>query len=58
MHVIDKISQVTSAMLGLTVSIDNMSGALVGSVVLLMPLFVLKDGFHSCHNEHKGQGRC
>ena len=45
-------------MLGPTISIDNMSSALVGSVIFLMPLFVLKDGFHSCHNEHKGQSCC
>jgi len=32
--------------------------ALVCSVILLMPLLVLKNGLDSCHNQHKSQCCC
>ena len=37
---------------------DNVGGALVRPVVLLVPLLVLKDGFDGRHNEHKSQCCC
>lgn len=42
----------------LTVSLHNVGYALVGTMVLLVPLLVLEGGLDSSHNQHKCQSCC